>query len=126
MSTLPDAAASYKYRRKLSRLTALFCFIKERNIMKKLIVLSLLLGAMVFTVPVAEAKTSNAAVASDPQIRVRIGRNRGNNRYGRRVRVVTQTRIVRDGRRVYRETYRITYLPNGRTRIKVISRVRIR
>ena len=44
----------------------------------------------------------------------------------RRVRVTTQTRIVRQGFRTFRETLRITYLPNGRTRTQIINRVRIR
>jgi hypothetical protein len=33
--------------------------------------------------------------------------------------------VVRLGRRVFRETYQITYLPNGRTDTRLISRVRI-
>jgi hypothetical protein len=39
--------------------------------------------------------------------------------------VVTTTRIRYIGRYRYRETLRITYLPNGRTRTRVISRVRL-
>jgi hypothetical protein len=39
---------------------------------------------------------------------------------------VTQTRLVRYGRQVIRETYQITYLPNGRTQTRLISRVRVR
>jgi hypothetical protein len=39
---------------------------------------------------------------------------------------VTQTRLVRVGRRTFRETYQITYLPNGRTQTRLISRVRVR
>lgn len=49
-----------------------------------------------------------------------------NRRNDRRVRVTTQTRTVRVGRRVYRETYQIRHLPNGRTQTRLISRVRIR
>lgn len=49
------------------------------------------------------------------------------NRWGRnRVRVTTQTRLVRAGRRVYRETYQVRYLPNGSTQTRLISRVRVR
>ncbi len=99
--------------------------------MKKIISLSLLLLSAVAFVPSAEAKSSNANnstvnYAAEPQIRVQIGpnRQRNNQRYNRR-RVVTQTRNVRVGRQRYRETYRVTYLPNGRTRTRLISRVRI-
>ena len=93
--------------------------------MKKFLVFSLMFGAMAFIVPSVEAKTGAASISVDPQIRVRIGQNRRNNRFNRRVRTVTQTRITRVGRTTYRETYRITYLPNGRTRTQVISRVRV-
>ena len=76
---------------------------------------------MAFVVPSIEAKTAATAVAADPQINVQIGRNRN-----RRIRrVVTTTRITRVGRYRYRETIRTTYLPNGRTRTQVISRVRL-
>lgn len=74
---------------------------------------------MAFVVPSIEAKTAATAVAADPQINVQIGRNR------RIRRVVTTTRITRVGRYRYRETIRTTYLPNGRTRTQVISRVRL-
>jgi hypothetical protein len=33
---------------------------------------------------------------------------------------------VRIGRRTFRETYQITYWPNGRTETRLISRVRVR
>ena len=51
-------------------------------------------------------------------------------RYGRRVynrrRTVTRSRVVRVGRRLYRETYAVTYRPNGRViDTRLISRVRI-
>ena len=51
-------------------------------------------------------------------------------RYGRRIynrrRSVTRTRVVRLGRRLYRETYVVRYLPNGRiVDTRLISRVRI-
>ncbi len=89
--------------------------------MKKFLVLSLILGAMTFVVPSAEAKTTAATVSADPQINVQIGRNR--NRRARRV--VTTTRITRVGRYRYRETIRTTYLANGRTRTQIINRVRL-
>ena len=54
--------------------------------------------------------------------RVQIG-DRGR-RY-RSVRTVTTTRIVGFGRNRYRETVRVTYLPNGRTITRVIARQRV-
>jgi hypothetical protein len=51
---------------------------------------------------------------------------RNNRRRNRRARTVTQARLVRVGRRVYRETYQITYFPNGRTQTRLVSRVRVR
>jgi predicted GNAT superfamily acetyltransferase len=51
-------------------------------------------------------------------------------RYGRRIynnrrRVVRRTRVVRVGSRLYRETFVVRYLPNGRVDTRLISRVRI-
>jgi len=99
--------------------------------MKKLILSALILGASIAVVPSIEAKTtSGMSAASDPQIRVQIGRNRRYNRwdrrYNRRVRTVVSTRITRVGFRTYRETIRTTYLPNGRVETTVISRTRVR
>ena len=93
--------------------------------MKKLLLLTLMFGTMAFVVPSVEAKTATNAITADPQIRVRVGNNRNRRYYNRRVRVVTRTRITRIGRYRYRETIRVTYFPNGRTRTRVISRVRI-
>ena len=95
-------------------------FLQGEREMKKFLVFSLMFGAMAFVVPSIEAKTVAASVSADPQIRLQIGNNRRNRR-----RTVTQTRITRVGRTRYRETYRITYFPNGRTRTQIISRVRI-
>ena len=92
--------------------------------MKKAIVFSLMFLTLGIIAPAsAEAKTPATAVSStEGQV---YGQRRGRNWNRGRVRTVTRTRIVwRSGRR-YRETYRITYLPNGRTRIQVISRVRL-
>lgn len=90
--------------------------------MKKLITLSLLLVTFAFSATFASAQRyypQNDRNWRDNQ--------RNNQRWNnRRVRTVTQTRIVRQGFRTFRETLRITYLPNGRTRTQVISRVRIR
>ena len=49
-----------------------------------------------------------------------------NRRYNSRTRTIYQTRYVRRGNRVYKETYRITYSPNGRTYTRLIRRVRAR
>ena len=72
---------------------------------------------------------ANAAPAakSEPQLYEQQRRGQRNDRWNRdrRTRVVTQTRVVRSGRRVYRETVQIRY-QNGRTTTRVISRVRIR
>ena len=87
--------------------------------MKKAIVFSLMVLTLGIIAPAsAEAKTSVTAVTTAETSVVP-------QRWGRR-RSVTRTRIVwRFGRR-YREVYRITYLPNGRTRVTVISRTRLR
>ena len=98
--------------------------------MKKLLGLVLSLASIVFVAP-GEAKAagapaataaSAAAAPAAPQWRNRNRRRRNN----RRVRVTTVTRLVRRGRRVYRETYRVRHLPNGRTQTWLISRVRVR
>jgi len=90
--------------------------------MRKLLVLSLMLVASVIAIPSVEAKTTAVTAAAGPQIRVQIGGRQRN----RRIRTVTKTRIVRTRFGTFREVYRITYLPNGRTRTTVISRTRIR
>ena len=76
----------------------------------------------------AEAKSNNTGSsasnnAAEPQINVQIGRNR---RYNRPVRVVTQTRTVRRGGNLYRETYQTRYQANGRVNTRLISRVLVR
>ncbi|MBC7898677.1 MAG: hypothetical protein H7070_01370 [Saprospiraceae bacterium] len=86
--------------------------------MKKFLVFSLMLGAMVFVVPSAEGKSTASSInvpesAEQP------------NRWGRVTRTVTRTRITRVGRYRYRETYRTTYYRNGRTQTRVIRRVRL-
>lgn len=99
--------------------------------MKKLLGLTLSLAAIGFVASPAGAKaagpsaapaTTVAASAVEPQW----GDRNRRGRYNRRVRVTTQTRLVRRGRQVYRETYQVRYLPNGRIRARLISRVRVR
>lgn len=92
--------------------------------MKKLLSLLLSLASVGVIAWSAEAKAAESATTiAAPQVRIQIGPRR---RHARRVRVFTQARIVHIGRRVYRETYRVRYLPNGRTQTSLISRVRIR
>ena len=96
--------------------------------MKKLLALAILSISSLAFVSSTEAKSINAKNSpatsiSEPQVRVQIGRNR---RYNRRVRVVNQTRTVRRGRNLYRETYQTRYQANGRVTTRLISRVLIR
>jgi hypothetical protein len=104
--------------------------------MKRLLAFALALASLGFVVSPAEAKAAvsagvvSSANAPEPQWQNRGRRNR--NRWGRRwnhrggVRVTTETRLVRFGRRLYRETYQVRFLPNGRTQTTLISRVRVR
>jgi hypothetical protein len=100
--------------------------------MKKLLALTLSLASMVFVAPSAEAKvrdtsaspTTIAVATSIQQQRRSLGMwGRRNNR---RAQVITQTRLVRYGRQLFRETYQVRVLPNGRTQAMLISRVRVR
>ncbi len=97
--------------------------------MKKLMALALTLASVGFVSTPAEAKvagaSTSAAVATTASTVAPQWRNRRWRRNSR-VRTVTQSRLVRVGRRVYRETYQIRYLPNGRTQTRLISRVRVR
>ena len=91
--------------------------------MKKAIIISLMFLTVGIIAPtLVDAKTGTPAAATTSETQY-YGQPRGRNWNRGRVRTVTRSRIVwRYGRR-YRETYRITYLPNGRTRIQIISRV---
>lgn len=100
--------------------------------MKRVLGIALALLSMGFIVS-AEAKPADAlqnstvAANSAPQWqRDRYGR-RYDRRYDRRSnrRSVTRSRVVRYGRRLYRETYLVTYWPGGRTNTRLISRTRI-
>jgi hypothetical protein len=99
--------------------------------MKKLLTLALMAGSIAVAAPAAEAKTSSGAASfGDPQIRVQIGDRRNDRRYqrhfrNRRIVVSTYTRVIGRGRNRFRETVRITRLPNGRTTQQVIRRERI-
>jgi hypothetical protein len=96
--------------------------------MRKFLAIALTLASVGFAASTAEAKAANpsnsfatvsAAKAAPAAAQIWRGR-RG------RTRVVTRSRLVRVGRRVYRETYQIRYLPNGRTQTRLVSRVRVR
>jgi hypothetical protein len=98
--------------------------------MKRLLALALSLAAFGFVASPAEAKaagaSASAAASASAPAAVQWRNRRWDRRNNRRVRTVTQSRLVRVGRRVYRETYQIRYLPNGRTQTRLISRVRVR
>ena len=99
--------------------------------MKKLAAAALAIATLGIGVS-AEAKAtdvsqqnSTVAASSVPQWqRDRYGR-RDNRRYENRQRSVTRSRLVRYGRRLYRETYLVTYWPNGRTNTRLVSRTRV-
>ena len=96
--------------------------------MKKLLAIALTLasfGVMGFSGDASAATRSvtfeTASASAAPQWQ----RNRRNRSYRSRVRTYQTSRIVRYGRRTYRETYLVRALPNGRTQTTLISRVRI-
>ena len=100
--------------------------------MKRILGITLALASLGFAGFGSEAKatelsnTVTLAANASPQMaqleRDRYGRRIWNRR---RVRTVTRSRVVRVGRRVYRETYLVTYRPNGMSDTRLISRVRI-
>lgn len=102
--------------------------------MKKILVLVLTLASIGSLGSIAPAKASAlssaiglAANAATPQLRIQIGQDRRDRRWGRyrRSQIRTQTRFIRYGRRTYRETYQIRYFPNGNYRTTLVSRVRV-
>ena len=97
--------------------------------MKKLLALTLSLASIGFVASSAEAKAPEAKISTaaiNSAAPATVQWRRDNRRNNRRVRTVTQSRLVRAGRRIFRETYQITYWPNGRTQTRLISRVRVR
>jgi hypothetical protein len=102
--------------------------------MKKLLGIALAIATLGIGVS-AEAKASdvsheNSTVAASSAAQWQ--RDRYGRRYDRRYenrryngRSVTRSRLVRYGRRLYRETYLVTYWPNGRTNTRLISRTRV-
>ena len=99
--------------------------------MKRFLALTLTLASVGIAGVSVEAKSAASSAASVEVSKAAAApatvqwRNRRDWRRNR-VRVVTQTRLVRRGRAVYRETYQIRYLPNGGTRTRLVSRVRVR
>ncbi|HEV8202721.1 MAG TPA: hypothetical protein VGP98_00710 [Pyrinomonadaceae bacterium] len=98
--------------------------------MKRVLGIALALSTLGF-VPAAQAKAADVqqngtiTASSAPQWQHdRYGR-RYDRRYNNRRRSVTRSRLVRYGRRLYRETYVVTYWPNGRTDTRLISRTRV-
>ena len=100
--------------------------------MKKLLalfVLTLTFGAAALAVSAAPtaATLENGAVSRVQLRQILLGQNRRHGRWNRRNdnnNVRYETRTVYKGRKVYRDTYRITY-KNGREKSKRISHVRI-
>jgi hypothetical protein len=98
--------------------------------MKRILALALTLASVGLAATSAEAKAgvpSNAVVSRATVAPAAIQWRRGRGAWGRnRVRVTTQTRLVRRGRQVWRETYQVSYLPNGMAQTRLIDRVRVR
>ena len=88
--------------------------------MKKVLIFALMIGSIGLVAPSVEARTAATSVGTNTET-TQVWRQR---RRGVR-RVVTTTRIRRVGPYRYRETIRVTYLPNGRTRTQVVRRVRL-
>ena len=116
--------------------------------MKRILTITLALASMGFFGLGSDLTTNTAAKAVTPQLRIQIGPQRRNRRWrnrdyrdnrdynrdyenrGDRVgygygQTVTQTRLVQRGWHTYRETYQVTYFPNGETRTTLISRERV-
>jgi hypothetical protein len=100
--------------------------------MKILLAITLMLASIGFMGSWTEIQANAVVHATNPQIRIEVGRPRRryrDERYReyreRDFRVVTQTRLVNYGWHTYRETYQTRYMPNGRTETTVISRIRL-
>jgi hypothetical protein len=94
--------------------------------MKRLLGITLALASLGTSAIAAESKstqsnhqTTTIEANAAPQWQ------RDRNYRNRRPQSVTRTRVVRVGRRLYRETYVVRYFPNGRTDTRLISRTRI-
>jgi hypothetical protein len=100
--------------------------------MKRIFACILTLVSFVFIGSWNSVAEANTPAVGNPQVRIQIGRPRRRYRdwdyrargdrigYGQ-----VYTRDVQRGWRLYRETYRVRYLPNGMTQTVLISRVRL-
>lgn len=96
--------------------------------MKRLLGIALAVLSIGFVAPAAAnaaESNQNGTVTVAANSAPHWQRNRNGRRWGNRRRSVTRTRLVRHGRRLYRETYVVTYWPNGRTDTRLISRTRV-
>ena len=96
--------------------------------MKKLLGLVIAFASIGVVGVASEAKANEAslnAVTIAANASPQWDRDRRGRRANNRQRSVRRTRVVRVGRRLYRETYVVRYLPNGRVHTQLISRVRI-
>lgn len=98
--------------------------------MKRVLGIALALVSMGFVVS-AEAKTANVSSEVTTVANAAPQWQWQSDRYGRRYdrrnnrRQRTFSRVVRYGRRLYRETYLVTYWANGRSNTRLINRSRI-
>ncbi|HKO96337.1 MAG TPA: hypothetical protein VJU86_05065 [Pyrinomonadaceae bacterium] len=97
--------------------------------MKRILGLALVLvsiGALGFTADANANEFSSNSVTVAANAEPQWQRDRYGRRAYNRRRTVRRTRVVRYGRRLYRETLLVTYLPNGRIiDTRVIDRTRI-
>jgi hypothetical protein len=97
--------------------------------MKRLLTIALAVASIGMVELASEAKASEVST-SNTTMAANASAQWQRDRYGRRTynrrRTTRRSRVVRVGRRLYRETLLVTYLPNGRIiDTRVISRVRI-
>ena len=102
--------------------------------MRKLLTVALMLATFGFVGSGTTTK-ANTVTNGNPQIQIRLGRRNRRYRddYYRReyrdrdfnVWNTTETRLVHDGWRTYRETYQVRHFGDGRTQMVLISRERV-
>ena len=99
--------------------------------MRRLLGITLALTSLGFGSLSGEAKGTELSANNATVLSANASPQWQRDRWGRRVyrrravRTRTQSRVVRIGRRLYRETFLVSYLPNGRTNTRLVSRVRI-
>ncbi len=91
--------------------------------MKRFLAIALAALSMGFVVS-TEAKAADVSEQNSTTVQ-QYQRDRYYGRRNNRPRTVRRSRVVRYGRRVYRETYLVTIWPNGRTSTRLIDRDRI-